>query len=76
MLTNNWNTLSIAMATNANGCTVNELLCFLVNRMNTMPTDVITKIIGLSDFYDEKEVVGAKECLLSHIPLQIPASII
>ena len=54
------------MATNANDCTVNELLCFLLNRMNTMPTDLITRLV--SDFYDDKEVVVAKECLLGHLP--------
>ena len=42
--------------------------CFfsLVNRMNTMPVDMITKLV--SDFYDDKEVVVAKECLLGHLP--------
>ena len=50
----------------ANDCTVNELLCFLLNIMNTMPADLIAQLVG--DFYDEKEVVGAIECLLSHLP--------
>ena len=31
-----------------------------------MPADLIAKLVG--DFYDEKEVVSAKECLLSHLP--------
>ena len=54
------------MATNANDCTVNELLSFLVNRMNTMPADLLTKLV--SDFYDDKEVVVENECLLGHLP--------
>ena len=44
----------------------NELLCFMVNKINSMPADLITKLVG--DFYDEKEVFSAKECLLSHMP--------
>ena len=35
--------------------------------MNTKPADLITKLV--SDFYDDKEVVVAKECLpLEHLP--------
>ena len=41
------------MATTANDCTVNELLCFIVNKMSTMPADVIIKLV--CKFYDEKE---------------------
>ena len=37
-----------------------------INEMNTMPADLIAKLVG--DFYDEKEVVGEKACLLSHLP--------
>ena len=65
------NTLCIVMATTDNDCTVNELLCFMINEMNTMPADLIAKLVG--DLYDEKEVVGAKECLLSPYKYQ-PAS--
>lgn len=53
---------STGNSSNANvqaGCMVNELLCFVGNKVDSMPTDLIIKLV--CDFYDEKEIESAKK---------------
>ena len=44
---------------------VNELLCFLSNKVRSMTYDAIMKLC--LDFYDEESVTAAKQTLLQHV---------
>ena len=46
---------------------INELLCFLINKLECMPADLLVKLI--CDFYDDKEIDAARECLFSLHPV-------
>ena len=50
---------------------INELLCFLVNKLECMPADLLVKLI--CDFYDDKEIDAARECLFSLLPVSASA---
>ncbi len=51
------------------GVVINELLCFLSNKTDSMPADLVRKLIF--DFYDEKEIEAAKGYLFD---LQAPTN--
>jgi len=63
------------MATNTdnaqNPILVNELLCFVSNRMNNTPMDVLSKMC--CDFYSNQEIESAKLLLLSTCQAQLDA---
>ena len=44
---------------------VNELLCFLSNKVRSMTYDSLMKLC--MDFYDEETVIAAKTTLLDHV---------
>ena len=44
---------------------VNELLCFLSNKVRSMTYDSLMKLC--MDFYDEETVIAAKSTLLEHV---------
>ena len=46
---------------------INELLCFLINKLECMPADLL--VILICDFYDDKEIDAARECLFSLLPV-------
>ena len=46
---------------------INDLLCFLINKLECMPADLLVKLI--CDFYDDKEIDAARECLFSLLPV-------
>ena len=50
---------------------INELLCFLINKLECMPADLLVKLI--CDFYDDKEIDAARECLFSLLPVSVSA---
>ena len=52
------------MAT-AQNIVVNELLCFLSNKVRSMTYDSLMKLC--MDFYDEEAVISAKALLLKHV---------
>ena len=52
---------------------INELLCFLVNKLECMPADLLVKLL-IYDFYDDKEIDYARECLFSFLPVSLEAN--
>ena len=50
-----------ALSQMSKGPIVNELLCFVVNKMDTLPFDYLVKLC--SDFYSESEIDAAKEII-------------
>ena len=46
----------------------NELLCFICNKMDVMPADLVIKLV--CSFYDEKQIETAKRALFELIPHQ------
>ena len=44
---------------------VNELLCFLANKVRSMTYDRVMKLC--MDFYDEESVIAAKTVLLDYV---------
>ena len=53
-------------ASSDGGVIVNELLCFICNKMDVMPADLVIKLV--SSFYDEKQIESAKRSLFELIP--------
>ena len=47
----------------AESYTINELLCFMTNKMQNMPANLLTKLI--CDLYDEKKIETAKQSLFA-----------
>ena len=56
--------MTLRMAT-AQNIVVNELLCFLSNKVRSMTYDSLMKLC--MDFYDEEAVISAKALLLEHV---------
>lgn len=44
-------------------CIINEVLCFMSNKINTMPYEMITKLC--MDFYTDENIVAAKDVLFN-----------
>ena len=51
---------------------INEPLCFLTNKMDTMPADILMKLCH--DFYDDDQIDGAKQ-LLHEVCMQMGNSL-
>ena len=55
------NTQVISDSARLQGVVINELLCFTINKIDVMPTDLLSNL--LSNFYDEETVDAAKRSL-------------